>query len=291
MKNERTKSFASRIQTTQACGLWEVLLVDALDGRLKPGDEAIFDGHMALCPTCGALYEEARRGREWLKFLSPEPEVPVELLSRILEQTGPGQRASHGLTAGDGDGLPMPLFPLPVAMPVWQRAGFVGNVRRFAEPRLLMTAAMAFFSITLTLNLTGVHLCNLRFANLRPNAVRSVLERRLTMASTPIVRYYDHLRFVSEVESRVRELRLSPLDGSQGEANPEKPRNAAPGESKKIVRQRKGGSSVEAVQEPETPAHNDSVDFLDASLTIQDQTAASSGSVMAVRERSTAWTA
>jgi hypothetical protein len=286
MKNERTKILAA-----PACGLWEILLADALDGRLKPGDEAIFDGHMALCPACAALYEEARRGREWLKFLSPEPEVSVELLSRILEQTGPGQRASHGLTAGDGDGLPMPLFPLPVAMPAWQRAGFVGHVRRFAEPRLLMTAAMAFFSIALTLNLTGIHLRNLRFANLRPNAVRSVLERRLTMASTPIVRYYDHLRFVSEVESRVRELRLSPLGGSQGEANPEKPRNAAPGESKKIIRQRKGGSSVEAAQEPEAPAHNDFVDFLDASLTNEDRPAASSGSAMAVRERSTLWTA
>ena len=94
-------------------------------------------------------------------------------------------------------------------------------------------------------------------------------------------------RFVSEVESRVRELRLSPL----GEVNPEKPRNAAPGESKKSIRQRKGGSSVEAVQEPETPAHNDSVDFLDASLTNEDRPAASSGSAMAVRERSTLWTA
>ncbi len=33
------------------------------------------------------------------------------------------------------------------------------------------------------------------------------MERQLTMASVPIVRYYDHLRFVYEVESRVRELR------------------------------------------------------------------------------------
>jgi hypothetical protein len=291
MKNESTKIFAARIQTTDACEVWEVLLADALDGRLKPGDEAVFSGHMALCPACAALYEEARRGREWLEFLSPEPEVPAELLSRILEQTGPGQRAGHGLTAGDGKVLPMPLFPLPVAMPAWQRPGFMGHVRRFAEPRLLMTAAMAFFSIALTLNLTGIHLRNLRFANLRPNAVRSVLERRLTMASTPIVRYYDHLRFVSEVESRVRELRWNSQGESGGDTSPQKPREAAPGESKKIVRQRKGGAGVEAAQEPETPAHEDSVDFLDASLAIQDQTAASSGSAIAVPERSTPWTA
>ena len=33
------------------------------------------------------------------------------------------------------------------------------------------------------------------------------MERRLTMASTPIIRYYDHLRLVYEVESRMREMR------------------------------------------------------------------------------------
>src|SRR5208282_6066241 len=84
------------------------------------------------------------------------------------------------------------------AIPAWQRPGFIGHIRRFAEPRLLMTAAMAFFSIALTLNLTGVRLSALRLSDLRPTAVRSFMERRLTMASTPIIRYYDHLRFVYE---------------------------------------------------------------------------------------------
>ena len=70
-----------------------------------------------------------------------------------------------------------------------------------------MTAAMAFFSIALTLNFTGVRLSSLRLSDLRPTAVRSFMERRLTTASVPIVRYYDHLRFVYEVESSMRELR------------------------------------------------------------------------------------
>ena len=70
-----------------------------------------------------------------------------------------------------------------------------------------MTAAMAFFSIALTLNMTGVRLSSLRLANLRPTAIRSFMERRIMTASVPIVRYYDHLRFVYEVESRMRELR------------------------------------------------------------------------------------
>ena len=114
--------------------------------------------------------------------------------------------------------------------PAWQRPGFMGQVRRFAEPRLLMTAAMAFFSIALTLNLTGVRLSSLRLADLRPTAVRSFMERRITMASVPIVRYYDHLRFVYEVESRMRELRRGTEGEGQGTDNSQqKQNNAAPG--------------------------------------------------------------
>ena len=59
-------------------------------------------------------------------------------------------------------------------MPAWQRPGFMASLRRFAEPRLLMTAAMAFFSIALTLNLTGIRLSAVRLADLRPIDVRTI---------------------------------------------------------------------------------------------------------------------
>jgi hypothetical protein len=193
----------TNIPSSPACGLWETLLADALDGQLRPEDEATFSAHMASCPACTALFDEARKGREWLEFLSQEPEVPSGLLDRILAQTGPGQIEGFGLVTGGGNVLPVH----PGAIPAWQRPGMVGRVRRFAEPRLLMTAAMAFFSIALTLNVSGVRLSSLKLADLRPSALRSLVERRLTMASTPIIRYYDHLRLVYEVESRMRELR------------------------------------------------------------------------------------
>src|SRR5208337_53839 len=129
----------TNIPNSAACGQWETLLADALDGLLKPEDEATFSAHMAVCPACTALFEEARRGREWLGFLSLEPEVPAGLLDKILAQTGPGQVAGYGLVTGAGNVLPM----RPVSIPAWQRPGFMGFVRRFAEPRLMMTVAMA----------------------------------------------------------------------------------------------------------------------------------------------------
>ena len=78
----------SHIPMSPACGQWETLLADALDGLLRPEDEATFTSHMATCAACAALFDEARRGREWLEFLSPEPEVPEGLLDRLLAATG-----------------------------------------------------------------------------------------------------------------------------------------------------------------------------------------------------------
>jgi hypothetical protein len=279
----------TNIPGSPACGLWETLLADALDGLLNPADEATFSAHMAVCPACTALFEDARRGREWLEFLSTEPEVPAGLLDKILAQTGPGQVEGFGLIAGSSSALPMQLG----IGQGWKRPGLLSLVaaqaRRFAEPRLLMTAAMAFFTIALTLNLTGV-----RLNDLRPTAVRSFMERRLTMASTPIIRYYDHLRFVYEVESTVRQLRRN-TEGSiepQGEEKKQqKLQDNTPGESRQNPSRKDGGSRMDPPQQSVSPALNDSSDYLETSLKLQAQPAHSGGSAIALRERSTVWTA
>ncbi len=233
-----------------ACIQWEMLLADALDGLLKPEDQALFSTHKSVCPACAALFEEARRGREWLEFLSPEPEVPAGLLDRILAQTGPGQIEGYGLMPAANHNV------LPVSqpqIPVWQRPGFMAGIRRFAEPRLLMTAAMAFFSIALTLNLTGIHLRAVRLADLRPIDVRTIpgearsfLERRLTMASTPVIRYYDHSRFIYEVQSKVRELRRATESEDSGR---QKPSQLSPGESKQAPGRIHGGTPENSYQQ------------------------------------------
>jgi hypothetical protein len=284
------------IPNSPACGLWETLLADALDGLLRPEDEATFSSHMAACPSCTALFEEARRGREWLEFLSPEPEVPEGLLDKILAQTGPGHTSEYKLATADNI--------IPMAIPAWQRPGMMGRVRRFAEPRLLMTAAMAFFSIALTLNMTGVKLTDIRLSNLRPTAVRSFMERRLTMASTPIIRYYDHLRLVYEVESRMREIRQNNQGKQQQQTQP-----TTPGESKQNLNRKDGGSRVDPPQQSGTPSLKD-FDYQESSVTHHDRPMYSEGSsepgnppqalravleepefVMAIREGSTIWIA
>ena len=281
----------THIPGSAACGLWETQLADALDGLLRPEDEAAFQAHMAGCADCAALYEQARQGREWLEFLSPEPEVPAGLLDRLLTHTGPGHTAEPALAAA-GDVMPLP----GMAVPAWQKPGFMGFVRRFAEPRLMMTAAMAFFSIALTLNLTGVRVTSLRLSDLRPTAVRSMIERQLTMASVPIVRYYDHLRFVYEVESTMRQLRGGPTQGEGQGGSPEgqQPQSspAAPGESRQAPH-KDGGSRVDPPQQSGTPATEPVADgeYLETSLIFQGQPTRFLSSALAGRERSTVWIA
>jgi hypothetical protein len=258
---ERTQIPGAPFPKSAACGQWETLLADALDGLLAPADEVTFREHMAGCTACSALYEEARRGREWLEFLSAEPEVPEGLVERILAQTGadigPG-KTLHGALAAAG---PVAVPAVAAFTPAWQRPGFMGFVRRFAEPRLMMTAAMAFFSLALTLNLTGIRLSQIRLADLRPTAMRSYVERRIAMASVPISRYYDHLRFVYELQSRLRELQ-GEGEESQPQTNPQPAapnQPAAPGESE---RNKKGsGPHVDPQQQPGEPAQANEEEF------------------------------
>jgi hypothetical protein len=222
-----------------ACGQWETLLADALDGLLRPEDEAVFSSHMATCEACTAMFEEARRGREWLEFLSPQPEVPAYLLDKILSETGHGLVSPGRLAVAGAEGVNVMAMP-----PVWQQPGFAARMRRFAEPRLLMTAAMAFFSIALTLSLVGVRFDSVH-VDLRPTAVRSALEKRIMTASTPIVRYYDHLRFVYEVESRMKELRRS------SDAQDQNRQKAQPTSGEGQSNRKDGGSKLDPKDAPQ----------------------------------------
>jgi len=181
------------------CEQWEALLAEAVDGTLNPALQTRFDAHAAQCIACAKLLTETRRGHQWLHMLEATPEPPADLLHRILVATSGDLPLTPALAGGN-------VIPM---QPVWRRVNLVAVARRSFEPRLWMTAAMAFFSIALTLNLSGVQISQLRWSDLRPSALRSNIERQVYAASTPVVRYYDHLRIVYEVESKVRQYRRS----------------------------------------------------------------------------------
>jgi hypothetical protein len=176
------------------CEEWELLLTDGLDGLLLPAQAAAFAAHSAGCPSCADLLAHVRQGRDWLGYLHSEPEVPTDLVSRILDKT-------TGVAA-----VPVPLIAGAAQSP-GAVAAAVPWRRNFHEMRLLMTVAMAFFSIALTLNLAGIKLSSLHMADLRPASIGGALSRQFYGAQGTVVRFYNNLRFVYQLESRMRELR------------------------------------------------------------------------------------
>src|SRR5579872_4838246 len=186
------EKFGKMPGATLRCEEWEALLADALDGLLPAKEAAAFTAHSESCANCGDLLGHAQQGREWLVYLHEEPEIPAGLLGRILEKTASAGAIPVPVVAGAGHSSGA------VAMP-WRRS--------FHETRLLMTVAMAFFSIALTLNLAGVKLTNLRLADLRPSQIGSTISRQFYSGWGSMVRFYDNARFVYQLESRVRELR------------------------------------------------------------------------------------
>jgi hypothetical protein len=227
----------------QHCAQCEAMLSDALDGTLSAADKATFDLHMVGCPSCSTMLADAQRGAAWMEMLkSPRPEPPSNLLERIIAQTSgkDAALANPPIVLGGNDRLRTPntLAGLPTSVsPLGQPSFASTNVLPFRtrithgfrslghtmlQPRLAMTAAMAFFSIALTLNLTGVRLGDLRASDLKPSSIlRSCYE-----AKARVVRYSDNLRVVYELESRVRDLqRSSGDDGSNGSTNTQAPKN------------------------------------------------------------------
>jgi hypothetical protein len=183
---------------------WESLIADALDGTLTAADAAAFGRHQAECAPCAQILKETEQGKAWMEYLAVEPEVPADLLDKILVRTG--GRSVSGKEPGVVLGVPLPVRAVP-ARSLWHRV--LPVARQAFEPRLMMTAAMAFFSIALTLNLTGIKLTELRAADFRPSRLRATLTRQYYSTNEQVMKYYENLRLVYEMEARVRELRRS----------------------------------------------------------------------------------
>jgi hypothetical protein len=201
------------------CSEFDSLLSDALDGVLSGVQLDRFQAHTRTCPACGPLFAEVEAGRNWLKELT-EVEPPVSLVNSILASTTgvDTQRLRVNVSA------PQPRVSWIAArwesaqawvseavQPIW------GTVR---QPRFAMSFGMAFFALSVALSVIGVKPADLRSVSLRPAAIRHTYYN----TQARVVRYYENIRFVYELESRVRELKRS--------VQPAEPRESAPAKQK-----------------------------------------------------------
>jgi anti-sigma factor RsiW len=220
-----------------ACEVCEAMLPDAVDGLLVPEEQRAFEAHVAGCVACAQELEAAQRGAAWLAMLkSQTPEVPAGLLTKILEGTtgaasAEWEKAPHPATIEPSRGWGTQNAPAPAwaISSLWNRAVSAFRVdgsRMTFQPRLAMTAAMAFFSIALTLNLTGVQLNNLHASDFTPSG----LWHNASDMSASAARSFQNMRVVYRVESRVSELRSDERESLNPDREPAEstPQPAAP---------------------------------------------------------------
>src|SRR5947199_2291602 len=176
------------------CSEFDALLSQAIDGTLAGERLATFEAHGRDCKLCGPLLQEAEAGRTWLKSMA-EVEPPEDLVTNILLRTSgvlTRQRAGQRVTTSWMDRvgeLAAAIFSPVVAVA--------------RQPRFAMSFGMAFFTLSVTLSLAGVKLSDLRHLDLRPSAVR----RNYYETQGRVVKYYENIRFVYEIESRVRQFK------------------------------------------------------------------------------------
>lgn len=185
------------------CSEFDALLSQAIDGTLAGERLTSFESHARVCGICGLLLQEAEAGRSWLKSLQ-EVEPPAELMTNILLRTSgvlPAQ-AKERLSWPDRVRGLLETIVSPI----------IGVAR---QPRFAMSFGMAFFTLSVSLSLAGVKLSDLRHISLRPSAIRHSYYE----ASGRVVKYYENIRFVYEIESRVRQFKQTTMPAEQRREN------------------------------------------------------------------------
>jgi hypothetical protein len=185
-------------QNGMQCAEFDALLSQAIDGTLSGERLKAFEAHGRVCQVCGPLLQESEAGHGWLKSLA-EVKPPADLVTNVLlRTTGVVTSRSHAYA---------PARPTTVT--------WMDRVRELAEviyspvmaaarqPRFAMSFGMAFFTLSVTLGISGVRISDLRHVDLRPSAVR----RNYYETSGRVVKYYENIRFVYEIQARVRQFK------------------------------------------------------------------------------------
>ena len=199
------------------CTEFEALLSDGLEGRLSAARKESFEAHRRVCAVCGPLFADVQAGQQWLQALALEPvEPPAHLVHNILAATsGVVSRRAQAATRG---GRTTPFGERLRERWDSYLASFFTPASAFVrQPRFAMSFGMIFFSFSLVATLAGVKPSDVAKVNLRPSTLRHAYND----AQIKVVKYYDNIRFVYEIESKVRELKRA---NTPAEPGPEQPK-------------------------------------------------------------------
>ena len=198
------------------CNEFDALLADMMDGVLSGAKLEGFRAHAKVCTNCAAMFVEVEAGRNWLKSLT-EVEPPAGLVENVLAST-------TGI-ASDRLGTPalatqpqvswlerVQAWASGIFEPVW------GTVR---QPRFAMSFGMAFFALSVGLTVLGIKPADVRSISLRPAALR----HSYNMTQARVVRYYDNMKVVYDLQAAVRRLKRDVNPAEPGPAKTKEHKN------------------------------------------------------------------
>ncbi|MCC6394984.1 MAG: zf-HC2 domain-containing protein [Bryobacterales bacterium] len=196
------------------CAELELLLCDYIDGTLRPEERTEAEAHLAGCAACTDLHRDSAGVLGFLERI-PAVEPPHSLVTRILHQ------------------VPARQPPVNSARSTFRR--LLGRwLEPVLQPRLVMGMAMTILSFAMLGRFAGIEARQLRPADLHPAKVWEAAEDQTNRAWTRAVKYYESLKIVYVLQSRLREITDTGDDGSepadrrQERKQEQKPKTAAP---------------------------------------------------------------
>ena len=196
------------------CADLEILLCDYVDGTLRGDEKSAVERHLAECPACAELAKDAAGAVAFMERAAVV-EPPAELVTRILFEIPAARRAVHS-TSGS----------------FWKRfkAKWLEPV---LQPRFAMGMAMTVLSFAMLGRFAGIEVRQLKPSDLDPVKVWMSVEDRAVRSWEKAVKYYDSLKVVYEIQSRLKEwgdqaeTDSAKQSGSAGNSSGAGPRPAA----------------------------------------------------------------
>jgi hypothetical protein len=199
---------------------------EAAPGSLAPERRA-FAAHRQSCAVCGPLFAQTREGMLLLRAL-PEVDPPKNLVHNILAATSLTEAPAE--TADRGRALATPSLQ-PRWKKLLQPAPVLGAL---LHSRFAMSFCMAFFSLSLTLSLSGVKITDVYKMVSHPSTFGRSVVLQYTQVEAKVTRYYENMRIVYRVESTVQQLRKSaPPQDNNNKPEQQNQNRQVPGDKEK----------------------------------------------------------
>jgi hypothetical protein len=162
------------------CADFEILLCDYVDGVLDARQRREFEEHRDSCVYCQELARDVAAAVGFIERAA-EVEPPPELLTKITFEIPSG-----GVRKG------------------W-RSWTVGWLHPILQPKFAMGMAMTILSFSMLGRLAGIEVRQLKPSDLHPVAVWTSIDNKVYRTWERAVKYYENLRLVYEVQTRLQE--------------------------------------------------------------------------------------